>query len=49
MSLQYLKKELSHEVEVDVSVLIIMNVDSIIFDGFCQACPEYPGKFVLSL
>ena len=27
----------------------LLQVDSIIFDGFGQACPKYPGKFEISL
>ena len=47
---QYLKKELSYEVDV-------LNADKhenlsqadIIFDGFGQACPNYLGKFSIPL
>ena len=49
--LQYLKKELSYEVDV-LHVgkhESFLQVDSIIFDGFSQTCPKYPGKFALSL
>ena len=31
-----------------ISVLIMMSVDSIIFDGFSQACPKYLGIFSTS-
>ena len=49
--MQYLKKELSYEVDVlhadkDESFL---PVDSIIFDGFGQGCHKYPEKFAISL
>ena len=27
----------------------LLQVDSITFYGFGQACPDYPGKFVMSL
>ena len=51
MSLQYLKKELSSKVDVLYTDKheSILQVDSIIFDGFGQACPKYPDKFVISL
>ena len=51
MSLQCLKKELSYEVDVlnaDKHERLLQ-VDSIIFDGFSQAWPNYPGKFAISL
>ena len=51
MSLQYLKKELSYRVD-DVHAdehESLLQVDSIIFDGFDQACPNYLGKFAISL
>ena len=52
MSMQYLKKELSYE--VDVSHVrkheSLLQVDSIIFYGFGQHAliPNYPGKFAIS-
>ena len=51
MSLQYLKKELSYEVDVLHADKheSLFKVDSIIFDGFGQACPKYPGKFAIFL
>ena len=48
-------KELSYEVDVvhtDVVHIVhesLLKVDSIIFDGFGQACPNYPDKFGISL
>ena len=45
MSLQYLKKELSYEVDflLDDEHESLLQVDSIIFDGFFQACSiQYP-------
>ena len=51
MSLQYPKKELSYEVDflhADKHESLLQ-VDSIIFDGFGQAYPKYPGKFAMSL
>ena len=49
--LQYHNKKLRYEVDLqhDDKHEVLLKIDSIIFDGFCQACPEYPGKFVLSL
>ena len=49
--LQYLKKELNYEVDVLHADKHegILQVDSIIFDGFGQACPKYQGKFAISL
>ena len=51
VSLQYLKKELSSKVDVlhTDKHESILQVDSIIFDGFGQAYPRYPDKFVISL
>ena len=51
VSLQYLKKELSYEVDVLHADKheSLLQVDSIIFDGFGQAYPNYPGKFAISL
>ena len=51
MSLQYLKKELSFEVDVlhADKYESLLQLDSIIFDGFCQAFPNYPCKFAISL
>ena len=51
VSLQYLKKELSYEVDVLHADKreSYLQVDSIIFDGCGQACPNYPGKFAISL
>ena len=51
VSLQYLKKELSYEVDVlhADKYKSILQVDSIIFDGFGQASSKYPGKFAISL
>ena len=46
-----LKKELSYEVDflhADKHESFLQ-VDSIIFDGFCQACPNYPDKFAIFL
>ena len=51
MSLQYLKKELSYEVDVlnaDKHESLLQD-DNIIFDGFGQACPKYADKFAISL
>ena len=51
ISLQYLKKELS--VEVDFvradKHQSFLQVDTIFSDAFDQACPKYPGKFTISL
>ena len=51
MSLQYLKKELSYRVDAVHADEHenLLQVDSIIFDGFNQACPNYLGKFAISL
>ena len=51
VSLQYLKKELSYEVDVLHAGKheSLLQVDSIIFVGFSQTCPKYPGKFAISL
>ena len=49
--MQYFWKELSCEVDVlhaDTHENVIQ-VDNIIFDGFSLACPNYPGKFAISL
>ena len=48
-SLQYLKKELSYEVDVVHANKheSLLQVDSIIFDGFGQACPKYLVKFAM--
>ena len=50
VSLQYLRKELSYEVDVlhNDRDEYLLQVKSIIFDGFGQACPKYPGKFAVS-
>ena len=51
VSLQYLKKELSYEVDVlhaDKHESLLQDY-SIVFDGFGQTCPNYPGKFAISL
>ena len=51
MPVQYLKKELSYEVDVlnaDTHENL-SQVDIIIFDGFGQACPNYLGKFSIPL
>ena len=48
---QYLRTELSYIVDVlhaDKGESFLQ-VDSIIFDGFDQACPNYLGKFLISL
>ena len=48
---QYLRTELSYIVDIlhaDKGESFLQ-VDSIIFDGFDQACPNYLGKFVISL
>ena len=48
MPLQYIKKELSDEVDflhADKHESLLQ-VDSIIIDGFGQVCPWYQGKFV---
>ena len=51
--LQYLKKELSYEVDVlhadKHKHKSLLQVDTIIFDGFGQACPKYSGKFAMPL
>ena len=51
MSLQYPKKELSYEIDFlhTDNHESLLHVDSIIFDGFGQAYPKYPGKFAMSL
>ena len=51
MSLQYFKRELSYEAYVLHADKheILLQINSIIFDGFGQACPNYPGKFVTFL
>ena len=49
--LQYLKKELSYEVDVlhaDKHESLLQG-DSIIFHGFGQACPNYLSKFAIYL
>ena len=49
--LQYLKKELSYGVDflhADKHESLLQ-VDSIIFNGFSRACPKYPVKFAISL
>ena len=51
MSLQYPKKKLSYEVDdlhADKHDSLLQD-DSIIFDGFGQACSNYLGKFAISL
>ena len=50
-SLQYLKKELSYEVDVVHANKHenLLQIDSIIFDGFGQGFPNYPAKFVIFL
>ena len=49
--LQYLKKELSYEVNAlhADKHKSLLQVDSIIFDGFGQTYPKYPGTFSMSL
>ena len=51
VSSQYLKKELIYEVDVFCMLINMeaLQVASIIFDGFGQACLNYPGKFAMSL
>ena len=51
MSLQYLKKELSYEVDVFHADKheSLLQVDTIILDEVGQACLKYPGKFAMSL
>ena len=52
MSLQYLKKELSCEVDVlhaDKHESLLQVDDIIIFDRFDQTCPKYLVKFAISL
>ena len=51
MSLQYLKKELSYEVDVLHADKHegILQVYSITFDGFGKTCPQHPIKVVMSL
>ena len=51
MSLQYLREELSYEVDVlhaDKHGYLVQG-DSTILDGFSQAFPNYLGKFAMSL
>ena len=50
-SLQYVKKELSYEVEVLHADKHgnILKVDTVIFVGFGQVCPKYLGRFAISL
>ena len=49
--LQFLKKELSYEVDVLHADKheSLLQVDLINFDGFGQAYPNFPGKFAISL
>ena len=49
--MQYLRKELSHEVDVlhNDKLDSLLQVDNTLFDGFGQACPNYPDKFVIYL
>ena len=49
--LQFLKKELSYEVDVLHADKheSLLQVDLINFDGFGQAYPNFPGKFAMSL
>ena len=51
MSLQFLKNELVYEVDVSHpdKYESLLQFDSIIFTGFGQACPNYPGKFAIYL
>ena len=51
VSLQFFKKELSFEVDVLHADKYenLLQVDSIIFDWFGQACPNYAVKFAISL
>ena len=51
VSLQYPKKELNYEVDVLCADKqeSLLQVDSIIFDEFGQACPKCPDKFAISL
>ena len=50
-SLEYLKKELSYEVDVldDDKHESLLQVDSVIFDIFGQVYPNYWSKFAISL
>ena len=51
MSLQYFKNEWSFEVKCFCMLSkqeSLLQVDSIIFDRFGQACPNYSSKFVIS-
>ena len=51
MSLQYLKKEYSYKVDVLHAYKHerILQINTIIFDDFGQACLKYPRKFSISL
>ena len=51
MSLHYLKEELSYEVDALHADKheSFLQVDSMIFDGFDQACQNYPVKFAVTL
>ena len=53
MSWEYLKKELSFKKSMFYMLInmkvIYKLIDSIIFDEFGQACPNYQGKFTISL
>ena len=50
MSLQFLKKEFSYAVDNlhPDKHESLLQVNSIIFDGFGQACPNYTVKFAIS-
>ena len=45
------KKEFSHEVYVSHANKYesLLQADSIIFNGFDQVCPKYPGRFAISV
>ena len=47
-ALQYLKKELSYEVDVSTHMINLLQIDNIISYGFSQACPSYPDKSTIS-
>ena len=48
--LQYLMNELSYKAVLHAERHeSLLQVENIIFDGFCQVCPKYPAKFAMSL
>ena len=45
---QYLKKELSYDVDVSTHMINLLQIDNIFSDGFSHACPSYPDKSTIS-